>query len=114
MNSPIWIRVGIGDKDQTPGKPYPDPDLFGKWIEQNIGKSDKVRPVVFGLTIDCCVLSVIQEFRWRGFEPIVIREAVDHASGKEQDRDLVLEKTAISWWAETMSWLEFEKLVNRG
>ena len=90
--------------------PYPDSKKFGKWIDKNIGKSKEVIPVIFGLTIDCCVLSTVQEFRWRGYEPIVIREAVDHASGKEQDKNLVLKKTAIRWWARIMDWTEFKKI----
>lgn len=114
MNSPIWIREGIGDENSIPGKPFPDSNAFGMWIEKNIGEPDEVRPAIFGLTIDCCVLSTVQEFRWRGFEPIVIREAVDHASGKEEDKNIVLEKTALSWWAETFSWEEFrEKLLKK-
>src|SRR3989344_1248381 len=110
MNSPIWIRDGVGDANKTPGKPYPDSNAFGRWIEENIGSPENTRPVIFGLTIDCCVLSTVQEFRWRGFEPIIIREAVDHASGKKEDKNIVLEKTAISWWAEVVSWEEFKKL----
>lgn len=107
MNSPIWIRKNIGEKDKQPGLPYADSQLFGKWIDENIGTCEETIPVIFGLTIDCCVLSIIQEFRWRGYEPIVIKEAVDHATGKLEDKNIVLEKTAIRWWAEAISWDEF-------
>jgi nicotinamidase-related amidase len=109
MNSPIWIRDGIGNKDTIPGKPFPDSNAFGKWVEENLGTPDDVRPIIFGLTIDCCVLSTVQEFRWRGFEPIVIREAVDHTSGREDDKNIVLEKTAIRWWARVFDWTEFKE-----
>ena len=112
MNSPIWIRENIGEKDKKPGLPYPDSNSFGKWIDENIGKPNEVRPIIFGLTIDCCILSVVQEFRWRGFQPIIIKEAVDHASGEEEDKKAVLEKTAIKWWAEVVSWDEFRKNTN--
>ena len=107
MNSPIWIREHGGDGSKVPGKPYPDSAAFGKWVEENIGAPETTRPVLFGLTIDCCVLSAVQEFRWRGFSPVVIREAVDHASGKEDDKDIVLEKTALSWWSEAVDWKQF-------
>ncbi len=110
MNSPIWMRKNAGKINLKPGLPYADSKAFGKWIDKNIGKPGKVVPVIFGLTIDCCVLSTIAEFRWRGFEPIVIIEAVDHASGKEKDKKAVLEKTGIRWWARVMSWEEFKKL----
>ncbi len=109
MNSPIWIREHIGDGQKAPGLPYPDPSAFGEWVAKNIGIPQETTPVIFGLTIDCCVLSVVQEFRWRGFEPVVIREAVDHASGKEEDKNAVLEKTALRWWADIVSWEDFGK-----
>ncbi len=109
MNSPIWIRKNIGKPNQKPGLPYPDSKVFGKWIKKNIGKPENTIPVIFGLTIDCCVLSTIQEFRWRGFSPVIIREAVDTSSGKIKDRDIVLEKTALRWWGKTMNWKDFKK-----
>jgi len=111
MNSPIWIRKNIGEKNKKPGLPYPDSKAFGKWISKNIGKPEKVIPVIFGLTIDCCVLSTVQEFKWRGFYPIVIREAVDTSNGKIKERDLVLEKTALRWWCKAMNWKDFKKLI---
>lgn len=108
MNSPIWIRENGGDENNPPGLPYPDSEKFGDWIGKNIGKPENVSVVIFGLTIDCCVLSTVQEFRWRGYEPIIIKEAVDHASGSLEDRDVVLEKTALRWWAKAVSWEEFK------
>jgi len=112
MNSPVWVRKNIGKENIKPGLPYSDSKAFSKWIAKHIGKPDKTTPVIFGLTIDCCVLSTIQEFSWRGYKPIVIREAVDHASGKKNDRDVILEKTAIRWWAKVMSWRDFLALSN--
>ena len=112
MNSPIWIRENGGKKDIVPGAPYADSKAFGDWIEDNIGSPDEVTPVIFGITIDCCVLCTIAEFRWRGYEPIVIREAVDHNTGNLKDRDIVLEKTAIRWWSKVMDWAEFEKMYS--
>ncbi|MFZ2072079.1 MAG: hypothetical protein WAV10_00110 [Minisyncoccia bacterium] len=112
MNSPIWTRKNIGNPDKKPGLPYPDSKKFGKWIKKNIGAPEEVIPVIFGLTIDCCVLSTVQEFRWRGFSPIIIREAVDASNGKIEDRDLVLEKTALRWWGKTMNWQEFKNFYN--
>lgn len=110
MNSPIWVRDNIGIKDEQPGIPFPDPNAFKSWVDKNIGPANEITPVIFGLTIDCCVLCTIQEFRWRGYKPIVIREAVDHASGLEEDKNAVLEKTAIRWWAKVLSWSKFIKL----
>ncbi len=109
MNSPIWIRENIGDKDKVPGVPYPDSGAFTKWLDENVGSREETIPVLLGLTIDCCVLSAAQEFRWRGYKPIVIKEAVDHSTGKEEDKEAVLEKTAMVWWAKSMNWEEFKK-----
>jgi len=109
MNSPIWIRKNIGKANKKAGTPYPDSKKFSKWIKKNIGKTEEVILVIFGLTIDCCVLSTVQEFRWRGYEVIIIKEAVDHSSGIIEDRDIVLEKTALRWWGKTMNWEDFKK-----
>jgi len=107
MNSPIWVRENIGKADTKPGLPYPDSDGFGRWLQKNMGKPEEVTPVVFGLTIDCCVLSVLQELSWRGYYPLVLRNAVDHASGKMEDRDKVLE-TPIPNWAKVVSWKDIQ------
>lgn len=111
MNSPIWIRKNIGIAKKKPGLPMADSKAFGKWIKKNIGTLEDTTPVIFGLTIDCCVLSTVQEFRWRGFKPIIIREAVDTSNGIIEDRDIVLEKTALRWWGKTMKWEDFKKLL---
>jgi len=91
MNSPVWVRKNIGNPNATPGLPCPDPEGFKNWLEENVGQPEAVTPVLMGLTIDCCVLSTLQEINWRGYYPLVIREAVDHVSGKAEDRDRILE-----------------------
>lgn len=108
MNSPVWVRDNIGQVDKEPGVPYQDPEKFSKWIAENIGELDDVTPVLFGLTVDCCVLSVAQEFCWRGMRPIIIIEATDHSSGREEDKIAVLEKSALRWWSTPMHWEEFK------
>lgn len=105
MNSPIWIRENIGNPDKVAGLPYQDTEKFGKWLEENIGKSDEVTPVLFGLTIDCCVLSTLQELNWRGYYPLVIKEAVDHYLATEEAKEAVL-KTPIPNWADVVTWEE--------
>lgn len=103
MNSPVWVRENIGDPDKKPGLPYPDPERFNKWLKENVGGPGNTIPILFGLTIDCCVLSTAQELDWRGYYPLVIREGVDHASGKIKDRDDVL-RTPVNNWAKVASW----------
>ncbi len=111
MNSPIWTRKNIGKANAQPGLPYPDPNSFAKWVKENVGKVKKTIPIVFGLTIDCCVLSTLQELSWRGYYPLVLREGVDHASGEIKDRDKLLE-TPIPNWAKVVNWEDFQKKLN--
>ena len=103
MNSPLWIRENIGDSTKTPGLPYQDVKAFGEWLEKSIGKPEECTPVVFGLTIDCCVLSTLQELAWRGYHPMVLKEGVDHYNGKIEDRDATLSVVASNW-AKAISW----------
>jgi hypothetical protein len=110
MNSPIWIRKNAGKKNINPGLPSPAPEKFGRWLAENIGAPDSVVPVVFGLTIDCCVLSTLQELSWRGYAPLVLREGVDAASGKISDRNGVL-RLVIPNWAKVITWPQFRKIV---
>lgn len=106
MNSPIWTRENIGDPTKTPGLTYQDPKAFGEWLERNIGKSNEAKTVLFGLKIDCCVLSTLQELSWRAYYPLALKEGVDHYNGKIEDRDAVL-KTVASNWAKVAEWEKF-------
>lgn len=111
MNSPIWVRKNIGNPDKQPGLPYQDPQKFNKWLEETIGKPGKAIPVVFGLTIDCCVMSTIQELSCRGYYPRVLAEGVDHYSGDLKDKEDVL-RTTVSNWSEVISWNELQKKLD--
>lgn len=108
MNSPVWVRKNIGKPNLKPGLPYSDPKKFARWLDANVGDPKKVTPVLIGLTIDCCVLSVAQELSWRGYYPLVLKEAVDHVSGKIEDRDKILEMPVPNW-AKVVSWKTFKK-----
>jgi|TARA_B100001079_G_scaffold150757_1_gene129300 nicotinamidase-related amidase len=112
MNSPVWIRDNIGNPDKEPGLPYSDPDKFGKWLKENIGNPESVVPVVFGLTIDCCVLSTLQELSWRGYYPLVLKEGVAHSSGEKEDTENILE-SPIPNWAEVISWEDLKDKFNK-
>src|SRR3989338_3148278 len=107
MNSPIWVRDNIGNPNKKAGLPYQDTQAFGEWLEINIGKPDEVTPVLFGLTIDCCVLSTLQELNWRGYYPQVIKEGVDHYLATKKAKEAVL-KTPIPNWADIVLWEELK------
>ncbi|HEY4515596.1 MAG TPA: hypothetical protein VJH67_00175 [Candidatus Paceibacterota bacterium] len=110
MNSPIWIRGNIGDPEKIAGLPYQDTEKFGKWLEENFGSPKEVTPVLFGLTIDCCVLSTLQELNWRGYYTKVIYEGVDHYLATEEAKESVL-KTPIPNWAEVVHWDEIKEKI---
>lgn len=110
MNSPLWTRENIGNPEKTPGLPYQDTKAFGKWLEESIGNPNEITPVLFGLTIDCCVLSTLQELNWRGYYPLVLEEGVDPYSGDQSEKKALF-KSPISNWAEVVSWKELQKTL---
>ena len=110
MNSPIWIRKNISNQKLKPGLPYQDPVKFGKWLEKNIGNPKKVTPILFGLTLDCCVLSTLQELNWRDYYPKVLYEAVDHYLATQKLKDEVIE-SSITNWADIIYWKDLKSKI---
>ncbi|MBI3633661.1 MAG: hypothetical protein HY226_05210 [Candidatus Vogelbacteria bacterium] len=110
MNSPIWVRKNIGDASKTPGVPYQDTAGFDRWILDNFGKPGGVTPILFGLTIDCCVLATLQEFSWRGYKPLVLYEGVDHYDGTESSKDAIL-KSPVPNWGDIITWSGLMELI---
>lgn len=109
MNSPIWVRDHIGNPTRKPRLPYQDPKKFTGWTERVIGKPRDTEVALIGLTLDCCVLCAAQEFRFRGYRVLVLREAVDTYSGKKTEKTLLC-KTIIKNWAEVIGWNEAKRL----
>lgn len=107
MNSPLWVRENIGEARKKAGPPYQDPKGFNDWLDKNVGNPEEVIPILIGLTIDCCVLSTAQEVSWRGYKSLILKEGVDHATGKIEDRDKVLDSTAFNW-GKAVSWEELK------
>lgn len=103
MNSPIWIRDNIGNPNKAPSLPYQDTKLFNKWLDRNIGKPQDTTIILFGLTIDCCVLCVAQELSWRGYDVMVLKEGVGYSSANEKAKEVVL-KSVIGNWAKVVTW----------
>lgn len=108
MNSPIWIRENIGNPEKIAGLPYQDTEKFGKWLLENFGDPKEVTPILFGLTIDCCVLSTLQELNWRGYYPKVIYEGVDHYKATEESKKMAID-SVINNWAEVIHWNDLLK-----
>ncbi len=105
MNSPIWIRENIGDASKQPGIPYQDGPKFQLWLDQEVGPMNKmIEVVLFGLTADCCILSTAQELNWRGYKVLILKEAVDNASGDKNEKDMILNNPPLKNWASVISW----------
>ncbi len=111
MNSPAWVRKNIGEKDKEPGVPFPDPAAFHEWLEKNGG--DARRVVLFGLTLDRCVLCTAQELSFRGYDVQVLREATDVASGSLEEKNQLLSDPPLAYWMRPVTFsslLEAEDL----
>ncbi len=111
MNSPIWTRENIGIAGKRPGIPYQDPEAFGNWLEKNVAPYRAMDLVVlFGLTLDCCVLSAAQELRWRGYRVAVLAEGTDTRSGDREEKEYLLLNPPLIHWAQVINW---DELKNR-
>ena len=86
MNSPLWFRENIGKAKLQPGLPYQDTKNFNEWLKKVIGKAIEKEVVLFGLTVDCCVLCLAQELSFRGYKVKILNEATDTYSGNEKDK----------------------------
>ena len=58
--------------------------------------------ILFGLTIDCCVLSTAQELNWRGYKVHILEDAVDTYSGKQKEKKMILKNVPLSNWADAI------------
>ncbi|MBN1390898.1 MAG: cysteine hydrolase family protein [Candidatus Thermoplasmatota archaeon] len=113
MNSPVWTRKGIGDPSVVPGSPFPDPAGFERWLDEHVGKRDEVVVVLFGLTADCCVLSTVQELRWRGYDVHVLSEATDVRSADQDEKRRFLSTAPFIFWGRTVGWEELKGSFER-
>lgn len=112
MNSPVWTRNGIGDPESEPGEPYPDPNDFGEWLNKHVGPRDHIDTViVFGLTVDCCVLAAVQELRWRGYNVRVLEEATDLRSGDQEEKAKFLSNPPFTFWGSSIRFDEFQRML---
>lgn len=109
QNSPLWTRANAGVPDKEPGPPVQEVESFTKWLENSIGIPTESIPVVFGLTVECCVLSTLQELRWRGYAPLVLKEGVDHYGGQTDAKENVFELLKDTHWGKTIVWEELLK-----
>jgi nicotinamidase-related amidase len=112
MNSPVWTRKGAGDPNVIPEEPYQDPDDFGRWLTDNLGAPEGQRNIiVFGLTLDRCVLSTVMELSWRGYRPVVLTEATDLSNGDPAGKNMFLRSIPFIHWGETMTFNDLKRTI---
>jgi len=116
MNSPIWVRKNIGLANKKPGIPYQDTKAFNKRLDKVIGTPEDAGEIIlFGLTVDCCVLCTAQELSRRGYKVKIINEAVDSYSGDKKEKEQIINNHPLVNWAKGISWktLKSKTLKNR-
>lgn len=58
-----------------------------------------------GLALEVCVLSTLQELKYRGYQVKVLHEGVDTYSGGVEQKQLLFE-TLFPFWGEAFSWAQ--------
>lgn len=106
FDSPGWIREHGGDPSSKPGLPYPDPHAFSEWLAETVGlPTEDSEIILIGLTIDCCVLSVLKELRYRGYQVGILNEGVDTYSGDAEEKEFLMKKV-VPYWGKAVRWEE--------
>lgn len=62
--------------------------------------------ILFGLTVDCCILCLAQELSFRGYKTKVLEEATDTYSGSRDEKKIILTKPPLTNWATVLNWTE--------
>lgn len=101
MHNATWVRDGIGQPEKAPSLPYPSPERFAAWLDAYVPADRRV--VLFGLTLDCCVLSMAQELYWRGRKVSILEEGTDVSSGSGEIKAVLLD---VLPWASAVRWAE--------
>jgi nicotinamidase-related amidase len=114
MNSPIWVRKNGGKANSKTALPYQNPKKFDKWLRKEFGEPKKeLTIIVFGLTLDCCVLAVCQELFWRGYQCKILTEATDPMPNKNQAKikDEIVNGEILKHWLKFIRFGELKKLI---
>ncbi len=109
MYSPEWIRDNIGIAEKPTSEPYQDPHAFSTWLNNTIGNpKDSGQIILFGLTVDCCVLYTALQLHFRGYKVRILSEAVDTADSLLETKQTVLNSPIIRKLAQPISWEELK------
>jgi len=109
MNSPAWTRENAGNGKKKAGALYADPLGFTRWLNVGPSHPDSTKIILFGLTLDCCVLCTAQELMFRGYEVYILDEGTDTRSGSQDEKKYLLENPPIIYWAKRVAWDTLQK-----
>lgn len=110
MHSPIWTRAGIGIENSVLGKEFPSPDSFNHWLSENLPFTS--RPIVlFGETMDCCILNVAQELYFRGYTVLVLYEGTDPMAERQEYKDSIATASPLCIYAKVINFDELQKFL---
>jgi nicotinamidase-related amidase len=106
--SPAWTRANAGQENQLPGQPYLAPDAFTAWLTSVVEPPSAEQDIILiGLVLEICVLSTLQELKYRGYAVKVLCEGVDTYSGNVEQKQ-VLFGTLFPFWGEAISWAQLQ------
>lgn len=112
MNNPTWVRRDEPNGRAILSSPECKPSAFTKWVHSQFGPpSPDSAVIVFGLTLDCCVLCTVQELYYRGYRVMVLEDGVDSYNSAENKTYLL--NTVISNWAGIITWDQFLELTRQ-
>ncbi len=113
MNSPVWTRKNIGNKFKKPGLPYQNTRAFNNWLKSKFGEpNNNLTIILFGLTLDCCVLATAQELYWHGYNFKILVEATDVMPNKDQlkIKNQIINGEVLNHW---LNFITFEELIKQ-
>jgi nicotinamidase-related amidase len=64
--------------------------------------------IVVGLMFEICVLSTLQELKYRGYRAKVLVEGVDTYSGDREQKQVLCE-TLFPFWGQAVTWEEVQR-----
>ena len=106
MNSPVWTRKNAG-KNKPTSQPYASDKKFTAWLKKNIRKDC----ILFGLTLDRCILCAAQELYFRGYRVKILKEACDTFSGSQKEKEILFRLPTVTNWAEPIPWRHLKKCI---
>ena len=111
MHNPIWTRENIGIPGRTLGKEYQDPEKFNKWVSVHF--PDKNLPIIiFGETMDCCLLNTAQELYFRGYNPFILYEATDPMPERQPYKKELAENSTLALYTKIVHFEQLESFLS--